>query len=125
MAYHQDIGEWHGKEMVDRDGERIGKLEDVYVDVESDEPMFGTVKEGLIGRHLTFVPLAGITIGPDNLQVAVSKEQVKTAPKHRTARRRALPSGRVNPLPPLRAQLHPARHRTRPPACPPLTAPRA
>jgi hypothetical protein len=80
MAYHQDIGEWHGKELVDRDGERIGKLEDVYVDVESDEPMFGTVKEGLIGRHLTFVPLAGITIGPDNLQVPVSKEQVKTAP---------------------------------------------
>jgi len=29
----QDIGEWHGKELV-----------------------------GLIGRHLTFVPLAGITI---------------------------------------------------------------
>jgi PRC-barrel domain len=80
MAYHQDIGEWHGKELVDRDGERIGKLEDVYVDVESDEPMFGTVKEGLIGRHLTFVPLAGITIGPDNLQVAVSKDQVKAAP---------------------------------------------
>ena len=80
MAYHQDIGEWHGKELVDRDGERIGKLEDVYVDVETNEPMFGTVKEGLIGRHLTFVPLAGITIGPDNLQVAVSKEQVKSAP---------------------------------------------
>jgi hypothetical protein len=42
--------------------------------------MFGTVKEGLIGRHLTFVPPAGITIGPDNLQVTVSKEEVKTAP---------------------------------------------
>ena len=27
MAYHQDIGEWHGKTLVDRDGERIGKLE--------------------------------------------------------------------------------------------------
>jgi len=80
MAHHQDIGEWHGKTLVDRDGERIGKLEDVYVDVETNEPMFGTVKEGLIGRHLTFVPLAGITIGPDNLQVAVSKEQVKDAP---------------------------------------------
>jgi len=72
MAYHQDIGEWHGKEMVDRDGERIGKLEDVYVDVESDEPMFGTVKEGLIGRHLTFLPPAGITIGPDDPQVTIS-----------------------------------------------------
>ena len=42
--------------------------------------MFGTVKEGLIGRHLTFVPLRGITIGPDNLQVPVSSEQVKGAP---------------------------------------------
>jgi hypothetical protein len=29
MAYHQDIGEWHGKTLIDRDGERIGKLEDV------------------------------------------------------------------------------------------------
>src|ERR1043166_3463043 len=80
MTYHQDIGEWHGKGLVDRNGEKIGKLEDVYVDVETNEPMFATVKEGLIGRHLTFVPLAGITIGPDNLQVTVSKEEVKTAP---------------------------------------------
>jgi hypothetical protein len=68
------------KTLVDRDGQKIGKLEDVYVDVETDEPMFGTVKEGLIGRHLTFVPLAGITIGPDDLQMAVTKEQVKSAP---------------------------------------------
>ena len=77
---HQNIAEWQGKDLVDRDGEKIGKLQGVYVDVETDEPMFGTVKEGLIGRHLTFVPLSGITIGPDNLQVSVSKQQVKDAP---------------------------------------------
>ena len=29
---------------------------------------------------LTFVPLAGITIGPDSLQVPVSRDQVKSAP---------------------------------------------
>ena len=75
-----NVAEWHGKMLVDRDGERIGKLQDVYVDVENDEPQFATVKEGFIGRHLTFVPLGGITIGPDNLQVAVSREQVKDAP---------------------------------------------
>jgi uncharacterized protein YrrD len=80
MAHHQNIGEWHGKTLVDRNGQKIGKLQDVYVDVETDEPMFGTVKEGLIGRHLTFVPLAGITIGPDDLQTAVTKEQVRSAP---------------------------------------------
>lgn len=80
MVTHQNIAEWQGKELVDHYGEKIGKLEGVYVDVETDEPMFGTVKEGMIGRHLTFVPLGGITIGPDNLQVPVSREQVKAAP---------------------------------------------
>ena len=51
-----NVAEWHGKMLVDRDGQKIGKLEDVYVDVENDEPQFGTIKEGFIGRHLTFVP---------------------------------------------------------------------
>lgn len=77
---HREIAEWQGRELIDCHGERIGKLEDVYYDVETEEPQFGTVKEGLIGRHLTFVPLAGVTIGPDNLQVTVTKEQVKKAP---------------------------------------------
>lgn len=75
-----NVAEWHGKMLVDRNGEKIGKLQDVYVDVETDEPQFATVKEGFIGRHLTFVPLGGIQIGSDALQVQVTKEQVRTAP---------------------------------------------
>jgi len=49
--------------------------------VENNEPMFGS-RQGRPDRprHLRFVPLAGITIGPDNLQVTVSKEAVKAAP---------------------------------------------
>ena len=80
MATHQNIADWHGKDLIDSFGEKIGKLRDVYVDVETDEPMFGTVKEGHFGRHLTFVPLGGATIGPDDLQVAVSRQQVQDAP---------------------------------------------
>jgi hypothetical protein len=79
VAY-RDFSDWHGKDLVDRDGERIGKLEDVYFDVGTDQPQFATVKEGLIGRHLTFVPLTEVTIGPDNLQVSASKAEVKDAP---------------------------------------------
>jgi sporulation protein YlmC with PRC-barrel domain len=79
---HRDFSEWHGKTLIDRDGENIGKLEDVYFDIETDQAQFATVKEGglLTRRHLTFVPLIGVTIGPDNLQVAVTKAQVKNAP---------------------------------------------
>jgi len=76
-----NVADWHGKMLVDRNGEKIGKLQDVYVDVETDEPQFATVKEGFIGRHLTFVPLAGIQIGPDELQVTATREQVRSAPE--------------------------------------------
>jgi sporulation protein YlmC with PRC-barrel domain len=75
-----NVAEWHGKLLVDLNGESIGKLQDVYVDVETDEPQFATIKEGLIGRHLTFVPLGGVKVGPDELQVAVTKERVQDAP---------------------------------------------
>jgi hypothetical protein len=77
---HQDLSAWRGSDLVDRDGEKIGALEDVYFDVETDEPQFGTVKEGWLSRHLTFVPLVGVTVGPATLQVAATKEQIKTAP---------------------------------------------
>ena len=75
-----NVAEWHDKMLIDREGEKIGKLQDVYVDTENDEPQFATVKEGFIGRHLTFVPLGGVTVGPDDLQVAVTKAQVQAAP---------------------------------------------
>jgi PRC-barrel domain len=77
---HRNIAEWHGSELIDRDGERIGKLEHVYFDVETEEPQFATVKEGLFGRHLTLVPLVGATIGPDSVQLRVSKERIRVAP---------------------------------------------
>ena len=80
VVTHRDFAEWHGKDLIDPAGETIGKLEDVYFDVETDQPQFATIKEGLIGRHLTFVPLNDVTIGPDSLQVSVSKAQVKSAP---------------------------------------------
>ncbi|HEY5098774.1 MAG TPA: PRC-barrel domain-containing protein [Gaiellaceae bacterium] len=38
MVTHRNIAEWRGKDLVERDGCKIGKLEDVYVDVESDDP---------------------------------------------------------------------------------------
>jgi hypothetical protein len=74
------VADWLGKVIVDRDGERIGKLQDVYVDVETDEPLFGTVKEGIFPRHLTFVPLAGARVTPEFLRVETTKEQVRSAP---------------------------------------------
>lgn len=83
MAEVGNLADWRGKLLIDRDGDKIGKLEDVYVDVETDEPVFGTVKEGfIVGRHLTFVPLQGAVVSPDGLQVGVSKELGTGRPEH-------------------------------------------
>ena len=59
MPEMTDAYQWQGRTMVGTDGEKIGKLQDVYVDVETDVPQFATVKEGFVSRHLTFVPLGG------------------------------------------------------------------
>ena len=76
----ETIAQWRGADVIDRDGEKIGKLEDVYVDTETDLEEFGTVKGGLISKHLTFVPLNEVTTSPGYLQVPVSKSLVKEAP---------------------------------------------
>jgi hypothetical protein len=78
---HRDLSDWRGKDLLDRDGRRIGALHDVYFDIETDEPQFGTVKQGgLLGKHLTFVPLVGVTIGPGSLQVTAGRDAIKSAP---------------------------------------------
>ncbi len=64
MAEAHNLAEWRGKDVLDNDGDKIGKLEDVYVDTESDEQLFGTVKEGFVSRHLTFVPLRDAEVTP-------------------------------------------------------------
>ena len=62
-------------------GDKIGKLQGVCIDVATDEPLFATVREGfVIGRHLIFPPPGGVQVRPDELQVTVTKEQVRSAP---------------------------------------------
>jgi PRC-barrel domain len=80
MVQVDNLGDWKGKDLIDRDGEKIGKLEDVYVDTASDEPVFVTVKEGFVSKHLTFVPVAGAAASPDGLKMSVTKAQIKDAP---------------------------------------------
>jgi hypothetical protein len=72
--------DWLGELIIASDGEKIGKLQDIYVDVETDVPQFGTVKEGFLDRHLTFVPLVGVSVTPGELHVTVLKDQVRSAP---------------------------------------------
>src|SRR5690349_17012208 len=76
------VEEWVGQEVVDRDGEKIGKLEDVYFDLDSaGGPTLGAVKSGLLGRKRHLVPLTGATLGRDQVRVDFPAQAVKDAPE--------------------------------------------
>jgi hypothetical protein len=71
--------EWRGRTVVDRDGDKIGKLDELYLD-ESERPAWGAVTTGLFGRRQSFVPLADLRPAGDDLQVPYEKDRVKDAP---------------------------------------------
>jgi sporulation protein YlmC with PRC-barrel domain len=71
-----------GLTVVDPEAERIGRLEDVYLDRRTGLAEWATVKTGLFGRHVTFVPIADAYMNPAaDVVVHVDDELVKHAPR--------------------------------------------
>jgi PRC-barrel domain len=75
----EQIGQWFGQEVVDSQGESLGKLEDVYYAPGQAEPQLARIKSGLLGRKQTIVPLHGATVGRDHVRVAFTSEQIAQA----------------------------------------------
>src|SRR5215203_733200 len=71
---------WRGRVMVDRDGNKIGEVVDIYLDNETDRPEWAVVRTGLFGLRSTFVPLAEAREVGDELQVPHQKWQGRQAP---------------------------------------------
>jgi hypothetical protein len=71
---------WRGRVMVDRDGDKVGEVVDIYLDNETDRPEWAVVRTGLFGLRSTFVPLAEAREVGDELQVPHQRSQVKQAP---------------------------------------------
>jgi sporulation protein YlmC with PRC-barrel domain len=65
---------WRGRTVVDRKGERLGKVGDLYLDETTDLPAYASVRTGLFGRHESIVPLAGIREEDDDLIVPYDAE---------------------------------------------------
>ena len=80
----ENITDWRGQEVVDRKGDKLGKLEEVYFDGETDEPAFIAVKSGLLSKSITLVPLGGASVGREYVRVDQAKGDVKKAPSFDT-----------------------------------------
>jgi hypothetical protein len=62
-------------------GDRIGDIGQVYLDNESGEPNFLTVKTGLFGTQESFVPLAHAEASGADVTVPYDKDTIKNAPR--------------------------------------------
>src|SRR4051794_7605901 len=71
---------WRGREVTDQSGEKIGRLEEIYLDDQTGQPEWVAVKTGLFGGHVSLVPLQGVTENGGELQVAFARDKVKGAP---------------------------------------------
>jgi PRC-barrel domain len=76
----ESMHEWRGLEVFDRDGERVGKLVEIYVEEETDRPEFALVRTGLFRLRSSFVPIAGAFTEDGALVVQVEKAQIREAP---------------------------------------------
>ena len=70
-----------GADVIDAEGNKIGTASEVFLDDQSGNPEWVTVKTGLFGTKETFVPIRDADLTNDGVRVPVSKAAVKDAPK--------------------------------------------
>jgi uncharacterized protein (TIGR02271 family) len=69
-----------GRSAVDVNGAKVGKVGQIYLDDESDQPVWVTVHTGLFGAKESFAPLHGSSVDGDELRLAVTEDLVRDAP---------------------------------------------
>lgn len=62
-------------------GAKVGSVGQVYLDDQSGDPCWVTIKTGLFGTSESFAPLQGANVNGDDVTIAYTKEQVKDAPR--------------------------------------------
>jgi uncharacterized protein (TIGR02271 family) len=81
MTTTHDPAQMRGMTAVDGDGDKLGRIEDIYLDEETGKPEWMAIQTGVSGGHLTFVPLADARQNGDTVTVPYDKAKVNDAPR--------------------------------------------
>lgn len=65
----------------DTNGDKVGKVDQVYLDDRTGEPSFVTVTTGFFGTSQSFVPLQRAALDGDDLRLGYEKDMIKDAPR--------------------------------------------
>ena len=69
-----------GSTVYDNAGDKVGKVEHIYLANDTGEPRWVSVKTGLLGSSSSLIPLAGAKHSLDRLDVVVGKDVISRAP---------------------------------------------
>ena len=76
----RDVQPLIGASLIDAEGSKVGKIEDIYLDNDTQEPEWALVHTGLLGRKQNYVPLTDASVSDGSLRVAYTESQIKDAP---------------------------------------------
>ena len=76
----QAVAEWRGRNAVDSDGDKIGSIDEIYMDTDTGKPEWLAVKTGMFGSKVTFVPITEASEANGDVKLPYDKQQVKDAP---------------------------------------------
>ncbi len=80
MQETQEIVQMRGAPVVARDGDKIGDVEEIFVDNDTGKPEWIGVGTGMFGTKRVLVPLEGADVRGDAVAVPYDKGQVKDSP---------------------------------------------
>ena len=81
MTQVTEAYDWRGRDIIDADGDKVGTLEELFRDEDTQEPEWAAVRTGMFGTKLSFVPIQGAEPRGEDVQVLFSKAQIKDAPR--------------------------------------------
>ena len=81
MISTEQIQSLTGGNAVDSEGSKIGSVGQIYLDDQSGQPEWVTVKTGLFGTSETFIPLRDAQVDGQDLKLPYTKSKIKDAPR--------------------------------------------
>lgn len=82
QATMEDVRVWQGKTVIDRNGDKVGTIDDVYFDEQTGRPEWGLINTGMFGMRHHLLPLTQSQdqAGNETIRIQWTKDQVSDAP---------------------------------------------
>jgi uncharacterized protein (TIGR02271 family) len=81
MPTTDEVLTWRGQQLRSSYGQKLGTIEEIYLDAETNKPEWALITTGMFGTKRSFVPLCEASRSSDGVTVPFDKATVRDAPR--------------------------------------------